>query len=137
NGRAVGQHFGNTLHHFGGVVAHADYGVGAVFTGVLQHKFERILAGFLAEVGENGDVAADNGLQRGAQIPDDAARPDDNSPDNSIVSDDAIPRQLDRRGHHACVHSWHISSSLKQTFTAAILAAHTARCEHSFSVTLG
>ena len=36
DGRAIGQHFGDALHHFGGVIAHADDRVGPVLAGVLQ-----------------------------------------------------------------------------------------------------
>ena len=35
DGRAVGEHFGDALHHFRGVIAHSDDGVGSVFAGVL------------------------------------------------------------------------------------------------------
>ncbi len=37
HGGAVGEHFRDALHDFRGVVAHCDYGVGAVFGGVLHH----------------------------------------------------------------------------------------------------
>jgi hypothetical protein len=35
DGRSIGEHFGDALHHFRGVIAHSDDGVGAVFAGVL------------------------------------------------------------------------------------------------------
>src|SRR4029077_5277673 len=35
HGGAISQHFADTLHHFRGVIAHSDDGVGAVFAGVL------------------------------------------------------------------------------------------------------
>ena len=35
HGGAVGEDFGHALHDFGGVVAHGDYGVGAMLGGVL------------------------------------------------------------------------------------------------------
>ena len=35
DGRAVGEHFGDSLHNFGGIVAHADHGVCAVLRRVL------------------------------------------------------------------------------------------------------
>jgi len=62
DGRAIGEHFGDALHHFGGVIAHPDHGVGAVLAGVLQQKFKSILARLLAEVGENRDVSPNHGL---------------------------------------------------------------------------
>src|SRR5712692_2690261 len=69
DGRAIGEHLGDALHHFGGVVAHSDNGVGAMFAGVLQQQFECIFARLLAEIRENGDVPADDGLQSRAEIP--------------------------------------------------------------------
>src|SRR5262249_26999364 len=35
---AIGEHFGNALHHFCGVVAHTDDSVGAMLRGVLQQQ---------------------------------------------------------------------------------------------------
>jgi hypothetical protein len=35
HGRAIGQHLGDSLHHFGGVVAHRDHGIRAMLGRVL------------------------------------------------------------------------------------------------------
>ncbi len=40
DGGAVGQYFGDALHHLVGIVADGDHGVGAGFRGVLQHQVE-------------------------------------------------------------------------------------------------
>jgi hypothetical protein len=90
NGGAVGQYFGDPLHDFGGVVTHADDGIRSMFSGVLQKQLVGVFPSFLAKIRENRDVAAYDRLQRGAEIPDDAARPDDNASHNPEVSDDAV-----------------------------------------------
>jgi hypothetical protein len=37
NRGAVREDFGDALHHFGGVITHADHGVRAVLAGMLHH----------------------------------------------------------------------------------------------------
>src|SRR5467141_4884528 len=92
DGGAIGKHFGDTLHHLGGVIAHSDDGIGAVFAGVLQHKFKSIFASLLAEVRENGDVSADDGLKRRAEISDQAPRAHDDSAHDAKIPDNPIAR---------------------------------------------
>jgi hypothetical protein len=70
---------------------------------MLQHQFEGILARFLAQIGQDGDVSPDDGLQRSAKVPDNASRPDDNPADNPEIPDNAIPRQLIGGAHHCGV----------------------------------
>src|SRR5260370_39802590 len=94
-------HFGHTLHHFGGVIAHSDDGVGSVFAGVLQQQFESILAGLLAEVRENGDVSTDNGLKRRAEIPDHAPRAHDDSAHDAKIPDNPIAGAFKPCSHHS------------------------------------
>src|SRR6202521_3801686 len=96
DGGAIGKHFGDTLHHFGGVIAHSDDGIGAVFAGVLQQKFKSIFARLLAEVGENGDVSADDSLKRSAEIPNHAPRAYDNSANDSKIPPDPIAGKFER-----------------------------------------
>src|SRR6266478_10154038 len=45
DGCAVGEHFGDPLHHLGGIVAHSDDGVGSVLACMLQQQLECIFAG--------------------------------------------------------------------------------------------
>jgi len=52
DGRAIGEHFGDALHHLGGVIAHADNRVGSVLAGVPQQQFEGVFARLLAEIRE-------------------------------------------------------------------------------------
>src|SRR5207245_11232126 len=56
HGRAVSKNFGNALHHFRGVVAHANHGIGAMLAGVLQKKLEGILARSLAQIRDRKSV---------------------------------------------------------------------------------
>ena len=90
NGGAIGKHFGYALHHFGGVVAHANDGVRSMFSGVLEEQFVGVFTSFLAKVRKNGDVTANNRLQRGTEIPDDASRPDDDAAHDSKIPHDAV-----------------------------------------------
>ncbi len=64
NGCAIRQDFGYALHDFGGVVAEADDRVRSVLRGMHQQQFVSFAAGSFAQVGQNGDIAADDGLQR-------------------------------------------------------------------------
>src|SRR6266481_7999453 len=79
HGRAVTQNFRHTLHDFGRVVAKPDDRVRAEIARVLQTEFERVLACFLAEIGQDRDVAANQGLQSSADRSDNRARTHDNT----------------------------------------------------------
>src|SRR5262249_33755137 len=72
HGSAVCQHLRNALHDLGRVIAHRYHRIRAVLRRVLKHQLERILPGLLAQIGEDGDVAADDRLQRRSQISNDA-----------------------------------------------------------------
>lgn len=50
HGRAVSKYFGDALHHFRGVVTHANHGVGAILGSVSQKKLEGLLARSLAQI---------------------------------------------------------------------------------------
>ena len=66
HGGAVGQHFGDALHDLGGIVARADDGVGAQSAACWIIRSKASCAGLLAKLAEERDVAADDGLQAGA-----------------------------------------------------------------------
>src|SRR5260370_1057467 len=110
DGRTVGQDFSDALHHFGGVVAHSDDRVCSVLGGMLQQQFKRIFARLLAKIRQNGDVSADNGLQRRAEISDHAPRAHDNSPHDAKISHHPIARYFQAGCNHSCIHSWHFCS---------------------------
>src|SRR6202030_4207921 len=61
--RPIRQHFGDALHDFGGIVASAYDCVSAQFGGVLQHQVKGFSASLFAQVGQQCDVAAQDGLQ--------------------------------------------------------------------------
>src|SRR5258708_1244336 len=130
----VREHLGDALHHLGGVVAHSDDRVCSVLGGMLQQQLERIFARLLAEIRQNGDVSADNGLQSRAEISDHAPRAHDNSPHDAIISHHPIARYFQARRNHSCIHSWHFVL-LGRTFTCAILTVETPLCEQcSFAI---
>ncbi len=63
DGRAVTEDLGDALHELGRVVAHADDRVRADVPRVSEHHVERLVAGLLAELGEERDVSADERLE--------------------------------------------------------------------------
>ena len=86
------------LHDFVGVVAEGDDGVGAELGGVEGHHGVGVLAGLFAELGEDGDVAADEGLQAGADGGEDVAGADDDAADDADVADDAVAGDFEGSG---------------------------------------
>src|ERR1035441_5479094 len=68
HGGAVTEDLGDALHDFGGVVTDADDRVGALGIGVGNHVAKGLVAGLLAEFGVNGDVAAEQTLEAGADV---------------------------------------------------------------------
>jgi hypothetical protein len=93
HGRTVGENFGNALHYFRSVVAHANHGIGAMLAGVPQKKLE--------------GVFAPNRLQRSPKISDQAARAHHNSANNPEIPDNPIPRQIHTGSNHSRIDSWH------------------------------
>src|SRR5580658_4457950 len=80
---AVGENFGDALHHFICVVAHGDHTVSPLLTGVLDHQFERVLASLFAHLSEQCNVSANNRLQPGADGAEYAAGADHYPPNQS------------------------------------------------------
>ncbi len=95
---AVGEDLGDTLHDFVGVVAEGDDAVGAELCGVEGHHGVGVLAGLFAELGEEGDVAADQGLEAGSNGGEDVAGADDDATDDAEVADDAVTGNLQGSG---------------------------------------
>src|SRR6202011_4210805 len=92
--------------------------------------------GLLAQVGQDGDISAHDGLQRSSEISNDAARAHNDAPHDAVIFDDAIPRYFQRRGHHGGIHSWHGHTPPYSTFTAAILTAQIIKPKQSSFATL-
>src|SRR5271168_2766527 len=96
---------GAVLHDFGSLVAHGDDGVCAVLGGMLKEQLVGIFASFLAKVGQDGDVAANDSLKRGAEISDHATRAHDDAADYPEIANNAIAGEFESRRHHARVHT--------------------------------
>src|SRR5262245_7241315 len=71
---AVAEHLGDALHELRGVVADADHRVRTHLLGMIEHHVEGLGPRPLAELREQRDVAADEGLQRSADGPENRAR---------------------------------------------------------------
>src|ERR1035438_7315456 len=99
-GGGVGEACGDSLHQFVGVVAGHDDGVGAMLGGVLHHHDEGVLAGFFAELGVEGDVAAEDGLEAGADGGEEIAGTDDDAAHDAEVADDLVAGKFERGGDH-------------------------------------
>src|SRR5882757_9817954 len=108
DGGAVGEDFGDAVHEFVGVVAEGDDGVGSELGGVECHHGEGVLAGFFAELGEDGDVAADEGLEAGAYCAEEVSRAHDDAADDADVAYDAVAWDFEGSGDEAWVerHGW-------------------------------
>ena len=98
DGGAVGEDFGDAVHELVGVVADGDDGVGSELSGVEGHHGEGVLAGLFAELGEEGDVAADEGLEAGTDGAEDVAGADDDAADDADVADDAVAGDFEGSG---------------------------------------
>jgi hypothetical protein len=103
DGGAVGEDFGDALHEFVGVVAEGDDGVGSELVGVEGHHGEGVLAGLFAELGEDGDVAADEGLETGSYGAEEVAGADDDAADDAEIADDAVAGDFEGGGDEAWV----------------------------------
>src|SRR5882757_3445747 len=98
DGGSVGEDLGDALHDFVGVVTEGDDGVGAELCGVEGHHGVGVLAGLFAELCEERDVAADQGLETGSDGGEDVAGADDDATDNADVADDAVTGNLESSG---------------------------------------
>src|SRR6185437_10427377 len=98
--RAVSQHFRDTLHHFGGIVARSDHRVSAELSGVLQHEVESFGTGLLTQLGQKSDIAAENGLQAGPDSPENRAGAHHNAAHYAQRAHHAKTVELELRGHH-------------------------------------
>ena len=94
--RAIGQHLGHAGGELVRIIAHGDDPVGAALGRVLDHEIEGVLPGLFAEIGIEGDVAAEEGLQTGAKSADNAPRSDNNAPYNTKIFGQAMARELIR-----------------------------------------
>src|SRR5579871_3085567 len=63
NGGSVTKNFRYALHHFRGVVAHADDAIGAHCGRMLRHALERVGTRLLAQLRKQRDVTAHQRLQ--------------------------------------------------------------------------
>jgi hypothetical protein len=106
DGGTVGDDFADALHDFSGVVADGDDGVGAELSGVEGHHGVGVLAGFFAELGEDGDVAADEGLETGADGAEQVAGSDDDAANDADVADDTVTGDFEGGGDESWVEGW-------------------------------
>src|SRR6476659_3965345 len=112
--RAVAQDFGRAMQELRRVVADADDGVRSHLSGVAQHHLEGLLAGFLAKLREEGDVAAEDRLEGAADRPHDRAGPDGDSPDDTQGPRDSKAFEGEGRGRHRRVHALILRPDLLQ-----------------------
>src|SRR5205814_6801930 len=82
---SVTKDLGHALHDLGCVIAQTDDGVSSNLLCMLHAKLERMLARFFTQIGENGDVAADQGLQTCANCSKNRARTYDDAAHHSEI----------------------------------------------------
>src|SRR5213082_4292182 len=107
---SVTKDLGHALHDLGCVIAQTDDGVSSNLLCMLHAKLERMLARFLTKIGENGDVAADQGLQSCADCPENRARSHNDAAHHSEIFYDPVTIQFKRRGCHRWVHSGNLGT---------------------------
>src|SRR2546430_571617 len=104
DGGPVAKDFGHALHDLSGIVSQTDHRVRAKSVRMFQHSVERVSPRLLTKVGEDGNVAANEGLQPGPDGPKDRARTDDDAPDDAKRLYDATSVQGERGCGHARTH---------------------------------
>src|SRR5437588_12275338 len=102
---SVTKNFSYTLHDFGRVIAQPDDGISAELLRMLQTEIKRVLPRFLAEVGQNGDVAANEGLQARPDGTEYRAGAHDDASHDAERFYNPIAVQLKSRRGHGCVHA--------------------------------
>src|SRR5205085_7820066 len=107
---AVTKNFRHALHDFSRIVAQTDDRVRAQRARVFEHSVERIAPHLFAEIGEDGNVSADERLQTGADRSKNRARSDDDSSHDSERFHDAIAVERKSRGCHGWVHELSIGA---------------------------
>src|SRR5207253_296796 len=78
-----------------------------------HHQVVRLLAGLLAELGEQRDVPADDGLQRTAEGADDAARSHGDAADQAQVARDPIALEVEPGRDEVVRQRRHVCSSVQ------------------------
>src|SRR6185295_3570730 len=104
DGRAVAEDLGHALQQLRGVVADADDRIGPHGLRMAEHHLERFLPRFLAELREEADVAAEDGLEGAADRSDDGAGPNGDAADHSQGPRDPIALDGESRRRHGRVH---------------------------------
>src|SRR5580658_1997841 len=97
HGCAVAKNLGYPRRDFRRVVAHADDRVGAELVGVGDHVAKGVVARPFAQFGVDGDVAAEQTLDAGADVSDNRARADNNAADDAEILQHAIAGNFERR----------------------------------------
>src|SRR5579864_3235743 len=81
---------------------------------MLQAKFERVLPRLLAEISQDRDVAANQGLQAGADGSENRTRAHNNPPYDTEGFNNAIARQFKCRGSHGRIHERNLKAASDQ-----------------------
>jgi hypothetical protein len=78
-GGSVGEYFGDPRGDFGRVVSHGDDGVRAKSPSVIDHDAKRILTSLLTKFAVDRDIATEDHLKPGDEIPNDRSRANDDA----------------------------------------------------------
>jgi hypothetical protein len=100
----VAQHFRHALHYFRRVVTHADDCIPAHLFRVRNHQFERVLARLFAQLLQQSDVSADDGLQARSNRSKDGSRSHHDPARHPYITGNAIAVQRESSGCHVGSH---------------------------------
>jgi hypothetical protein len=98
------------MHDFSGVVAETDYRIRAERARMFEHSVQGIAPRLLTEIGENGNVPADQSLEAGADGSKNRAGPDNDSSHHSEGFHGALAVERKSGGRHGWVHELSIGS---------------------------
>jgi len=114
HGGTVAKDLGHTLRDLSGIVTQSDHGIGPQSNGVLAKRFIGILSSTFAKIGVDGDIPANEGLQRRPDISNNASRPDNNPTNQTKMLSNAISIERESgRAQNGFSHSRAITESRK------------------------
>src|SRR5262245_60159219 len=102
---AIAQDLCDTGRDLGSIIAHCNHSIGTKLEGMLDHALISISTGPLAQLGVDGNIAADDLLEGRTNVADDTARAHDDPTYDAKVPHDAIAVQLHRSGDKG-MNSW-------------------------------
>ena len=104
HGGTVADHFGDAGRHVVGVIPDADEGVCGRLGRVLQHAHECFLARLFTQIGVDGDIAAHQTLETGADVAHHTAGAYGDAAHHAVIGLDGVAGKIKRGGYKRPVY---------------------------------